>query len=47
VAREYSIPAVVGTSSATTIIRDGQLLEVDGSAGIVRILDEDERPGRA
>jgi phosphohistidine swiveling domain-containing protein len=38
VAREYGIPAVVGTGSATTIIRDGQLVEVDGSAGIVRII---------
>jgi phosphohistidine swiveling domain-containing protein len=38
VAREYGIPAVVGTGSATAIIRDGQLIEVDGSAGIVRIM---------
>jgi rifampicin phosphotransferase len=38
VAREYGIPAVVGTGSATTIIRDGQMIEVDGSAGIVRII---------
>jgi len=38
VAREYGIPAVVGTGSATTIIRDGQLIEVDGSAGVVRII---------
>jgi phosphohistidine swiveling domain-containing protein len=38
VAREYRIPAVVGTGSASTRIRDGQLLEVDGSAGIVRIV---------
>ncbi|HEY3227868.1 MAG TPA: PEP-utilizing enzyme, partial [Roseiflexaceae bacterium] len=45
VAREYGIPAVVGTGNATTVIRDGQLLEVDGSAGIVRILDGDDRQG--
>jgi phosphohistidine swiveling domain-containing protein len=38
VAREYGIPAVVGTGSATTLIRDGLLIEVDGSAGIVRII---------
>jgi pyruvate,water dikinase len=38
VAREYGIPAVVGAGSATTLIRDGQLIEVDGSAGIVRIM---------
>ena len=37
VAREYGIPAVVGTGVATAVIRDGQLLEVDGDAGIVRL----------
>jgi phosphoenolpyruvate synthase/pyruvate phosphate dikinase len=39
VAREYHIPAVVGTGDATTRIADGQLLEVDGNAGIVRLLE--------
>jgi len=38
VAREYRIPAVVGSSGATGIIRDGQLIEVDGTNGIVRLL---------
>jgi phosphohistidine swiveling domain-containing protein len=38
VAREYRLPAVVGTGVATARIRDGQMLEVDGTAGIVRIL---------
>jgi pyruvate,water dikinase len=38
VAREYRIPAVVGTGRATTLIKDGQMVEVDGNAGIVRIL---------
>ncbi|MSP12896.1 MAG: hypothetical protein EXR62_08055 [Chloroflexi bacterium] len=38
VAREYRIPAVVGTGIATTVIHDGQMLEVDGTAGEVRIL---------
>ena len=37
VAREYGIPAVVGTGSATTAISDGDVVEVDGDAGIVRI----------
>jgi pyruvate,water dikinase len=37
VAREYGIPAVVGTRTATATIRDGQLIEVDGSAGLVRL----------
>lgn len=39
VAREYRIPAVVGIGTATTVIRDGQLIEVDGDAGTVRILE--------
>jgi pyruvate,water dikinase len=39
VAREYGIPAVVGTGAATATIREGQMLEVDGNAGTVRILD--------
>jgi len=39
VAREYGIPAVVGTARATTMLRDGQLVEVDGDAGLVRLLD--------
>jgi pyruvate,water dikinase len=38
VAREYRIPAVVGTGAATTTLADGQLVEVDGNAGLVRIL---------
>jgi rifampicin phosphotransferase len=39
VAREYGIPAVVGTARATATIRDGQQIEVDGNAGLVRLLD--------
>ncbi len=38
-AREYGIPAVVGTSSGTQEIRSGDRLRVDGSAGIVEILE--------
>jgi len=38
VAREYRIPAVVGTGNATTTFKDGQLIEVDGNAGIVRVV---------
>lgn len=37
VAREYRIPAVVGASNATERLRDGQMVEVDGNEGIVRI----------
>jgi phosphohistidine swiveling domain-containing protein len=39
VAREYHIPAVVGTGRGTKTFHDGQLLEVDGTAGVVRVLD--------
>lgn len=39
VAREYRIPAVVGTGVATSKIVDGQTVEVDGDAGRVRIVD--------
>jgi pyruvate,water dikinase len=38
VAREYGIPAVVGTQTATIAIKDGDTIEVDGDAGIVRIV---------
>lgn len=38
VAREYGIPAVVGTGRATAVIKDGQMLEVDGDKGEVRIV---------
>ena len=36
VAREFGVPAVVGTGVALTVLRDGELLEVDGTAGIIR-----------
>ena len=36
VAREYGLPAVVGTSFATRMLIDGEIVEVDGSAGTVR-----------
>jgi len=43
VAREYRIPAVVGTGNATTTFEDGQLIEVDGSNGIVRLVSENQQ----
>lgn len=36
VAREYGIPAVVGVAGATHRIRTGDVLTVDGAAGLVR-----------
>ena len=39
VAREFGIPAVVGTEHGSHVLRDGQLVEVDGTAGVVTVLD--------
>jgi pyruvate,water dikinase len=41
VAREYGIPCVSGVDDATSLLQDGQLVEVNGSSGIIRILDGD------
>jgi pyruvate,water dikinase len=38
VAREFGLPAVVGTGDATTRIANGRLVEIDGTAGTVRLL---------
>jgi len=38
VAREYGIPCVSGLDDATSKLKDGQLVDVGGSNGIVRIL---------
>jgi pyruvate,water dikinase len=38
VAREYGMPAVVGTGHATKLIKTGQTVRVDGDRGIVQIL---------
>jgi pyruvate,water dikinase len=40
VAREYGIPAVVGTGTATTRLHTGQLVAVDGYAGTVLPLEQ-------
>jgi len=40
VAREYGMPAVVGTGQATRRIVSGQRIRVDGGRGLVTILDE-------
>ncbi len=38
VSRELGIPCIVGTKIATKVLRDGDLVEVDANAGIVRKL---------
>ncbi|SDL07001.1 pyruvate, water dikinase [Arthrobacter sp. ov407] len=47
VAREYGIPAVVGVPDATTRLRTGQRVTVDGSAGTVRQVDAPLSPATA
>jgi rifampicin phosphotransferase len=37
IAREYRLPAVVGTGNATSLLKDGQLVTVDGSAGLITL----------
>jgi rifampicin phosphotransferase len=37
VAREYGIPSVVATGDATARLRDGQVVTVDGGAGVVEV----------
>lgn len=32
-------PDVVGTGTETAVIRDGQLLEVDGEDGMIRVME--------
>jgi pyruvate,water dikinase len=41
VSREYGLPAVVGTGVATSRIKTGQRIRVDGNSGEVTILDGD------
>jgi pyruvate,water dikinase len=37
-AREFGLPAVIGARRATELIRDGALVEVDPTSGVVRQL---------
>jgi rifampicin phosphotransferase len=41
IAREYRVPAVVATGDGTSRLTDGQIVTVDGTSGVVRVL-----PGR-
>lgn len=38
IAREYRVPAVLATATATTRLRDGQIVTVDGDNGVVEIV---------
>jgi len=37
VAREYGKPCIAGIENATSILKDGQMVEIDGLSGVVRL----------
>jgi pyruvate,water dikinase len=47
VAREYGIPAVVAVPNATSVLRDGQHVHVDGARGVIRITTPETNGGRS
>jgi pyruvate,water dikinase len=40
VAREYGLPCVSGVANATNLWPDGTLVEIDGAAGVIRVLEK-------
>ncbi|MCU1431552.1 MAG: ppsII, partial [Actinotalea sp.] len=44
VAREYGVPAVMGTAVGTSVLRTGQRVHVDGDAGVVSAVPYADRP---
>jgi len=38
VSRELGIPTVIGASNATQILKNNQIVEIDGSSGIINII---------
>lgn len=43
VAREYGKPCVSGIENATTRLQDGQMVELDGAAGMIRLLETPDK----
>lgn len=43
ISRELNIPCVMATKTATTAIKDGDMIEVDAKKGIVRILERKKK----
>ena len=43
ISREFKIPCIVGTTNATQILRDGDIVEVDANKGIVKIIKRAEQ----
>jgi pyruvate, water dikinase len=42
-AREYGIPAVVGTWNATNSIQDGDVIRIDGNIGVVEVVERAQK----
>ena len=42
VVREYGLPAIVGVSQATRRLSTGQKIAMDGSTGLITIIDGDQ-----
>jgi len=39
ICREYALPTVVGTGRATSFIKTGDLIRIDGDSGVVKVLE--------
>ncbi len=40
IAREYGIPCVSGLIGIMDMLKDGDLIEVDGNKGVVRLIEQ-------
>lgn len=40
IAREYQVSAVLALGNATSLLKDGQIVVVDGTAGVVTTLPQ-------
>ncbi len=40
IAREFNIPCITATGNATELIHDKDMIEVDGDAGLVKIIEK-------
>jgi pyruvate,water dikinase len=38
IAREYGLPAVVGVENATNLVKDGQIIRVNGTDGFIEFV---------
>jgi pyruvate,water dikinase len=43
IGREFGIPTVVGVEGATDLIRNGQVIQVNGQTGEIVLQDEDKQ----